>query len=172
MEDFFSSLPGGELLGSVYHVARALVIALNGVLFFGFLYALRKGWKFRPRFNLGKAPQKQLLTLRNAYFRDRWRKLMKKYVSTTPTSETMRLAIIETDALVDELMKDLNFPGEHLADRLQYLNNRDIKSLDHLWDAHRVRNEIVHRPAGGLSIGEGKRTLQKYEAFFKELKVL
>jgi hypothetical protein len=171
MSDLFNSIPGIDSVRGVITIFRALVIALDVALFFGFIYAFRKGRKFRPHFHLGKAPEKQLLTLRNSYFKDRWRKLIEKYVKE-PTSQTMQLAVIEADALVDELLKDLNFPGDHLADRLQYLNNGGIKSLDNLWDAHRLRNEVVHRPAGGLSVAAGMSAIKKYEAFFKELKVL
>jgi len=73
---------------------------------------------------------------------------------------------------VDAVLKDYGFPGEHLADRLMSFTPEDMKSLNRLWDAHRVRNDIVHRPGAGISVGEGKKAIESYEAFLKELEVL
>lgn len=158
-------LPEGHLI-----IGTFIVIVDIG-LFIGFIYAFLKLLKYRPRLEVGKKPVRQLLTLKNAYFRDRWKKIKTKYTAA-PTVDSMRLAVIETDSLIDHVLRDLNFPGEHLADRLSYLNNHDIRSLDGLWEAHRLRNEIVHRPGASLSVREGTQALLKYERFLKEIKIL
>lgn len=171
MNDFnFSSIPGNELLETIYVIGRALIIAIDLVLFVGFLYALRKTWKFRPKFDLGKASRKKLVNLRNAYFRTKWQEII-AHTESTPTPESFQFAIGQADKLVDQLLKDLKFPGEHLADRLGYLNGGDLKSLDGVWEAHRIRNEIAHSPSVRVSISDGQAALKKYEAFFHELQI-
>lgn len=170
--DFLPNIPGVHLLGGVYVIARALFLALDVVLILLIIYVIPKAWKFHPHFDVGKGkPKEKMKNLRRSYFKDRWEKLLKKYTAT-PTPDSLRLAIIEADALVDNLLKDMNFPGDHLADRLSYLNNQQIKSLEGLWEAHRLRNEVVHHPTGAISVRQGTAALTKYEAFFKELEVI
>ncbi len=165
-----SSIPGSNILETIYVIARALITAADLLLLIGVIYAIKKGLKFRPKFDLDRQPKKKLHNLRNAYFKDKWTKLMERY-TTEPNPDSIRLAIIEADALVDHLLKDLRFPGEHLADRLSYLNSGDIKTLDGVWDSHRIRNEIVHRPNSPVSIRDGMAALKRYEAFFHELAI-
>lgn len=170
LAELFTSLPGAKFFGGVYVIARALVIAADVMLIFGFLYAFKKAIRFRPRFDVGKSPRKQIQTLRSSYFKERWNKLLKKYAEA-PTPDSMRLAVIEADAMVDDVLKDLNFPGDHLADRLSYLDAKEIKTLNNLWDAHRLRNDIVHSPSRRLTVREGMSAIEKYKAFFNELKI-
>jgi hypothetical protein len=168
MDEITQAFSGLKFLLPVYTIAKALFIAVDIVLLVGFVYAFRKGWTYRPKFNVGKSPQKQMLTLRNAYFRKRWADLIKKYTEA-PTVDSMRLAVLEADALVDKYLKDLQFPGEHFADRFAYMNKQDLKSVDGVWDAHRARNDIAH--GKNISINEAKTAIKQYEAFFKEIEV-
>jgi hypothetical protein len=171
MNDFTLSLiPGAGILETVYVIARALIIALDLLLVVGFIYAIKKAWKFRPKFDLGKEPRKKLINLRNAYYKTKWQTIV-KHVEGSPTPESYQYAIVQADKLIDQLLKDLKFPGEHLADRLGYLNGGGIKSLDGVWDAHRIRNDIAHSPSLTLSVREGQAALNKYEAFFRELQI-
>jgi len=153
-------------LAPLYTVAKALFIALDVVLLFGFIFAFKKALHFRPKFDFGKNPRKKLHSLRNAYFRKRWDEIINKYTSPK-TTDSMRLAVLESDSLVDKYLKDLRFPGEHFADRFAYMDKQQLKSVDGVWDAHRVRNEIAH--GKNVSIGDAATALKKYEAFFREI---
>ncbi|MDP3975076.1 MAG: hypothetical protein Q8P88_02220, partial [Candidatus Jorgensenbacteria bacterium] len=82
------------------------------------------------------------------------------------------LAIIEADKLVDDALKTSGLQGEHMADRLEKLRVEDYPTLDRLWRAHRVRNELVHTPDFGINEGDAKDVLRVYEKFLKELGAL
>lgn len=167
-----SRIAGFEGLATFNAVVTAIFFILDVLLLIGFCYAFLKAIKYRPHFAF--SPTKKAssrTTLRKAYFKDRWQKMLKK-CEESPTSDSMRLAIIEADALVDRILKDMGFPGEHLADRLANFRSEDMKTLNRLWDAHRVRNDIVHRPGAGITVAEGKSALRKYEAFLEELEIL
>lgn len=167
-----SRIRGFESLATFSEIVTALFFILDVLLLVGFCYAFLKAIKYRPHFEFSHAKKAaSRTTLRKAYFKDRWQKLLKK-CEDSPTSDSMRLGIIEADALVDRILKDMGFPGEHLADRLSNFRSEDMRTLNKLWDAHRVRNDIVHRPGAGITVGEGKSTLGKYEAFLKELEIL
>ena len=91
---------------------------------------------------------------------------------TVPTSENLRLAVIEGDALVDSFLKRAGYEGEHMADRLSQLSAGEVPALERLWDAHRLRNNIVHTPGAAISSHEARAAMKAYEDFLKELGAL
>lgn len=147
-----------------------LLILFTVAIACGFLYALYQAWRFHPRFQLQKQKARKITTLRSAVTHERWRLITKRFSLGTP--ESMRIAVIEADALVDAALKDMDLPGEHLADRLSNLEADEIKSLEGVWRAHRFRNDLVHTPGFALSPGDAKATLDNYEAFLKEIAAL
>ncbi|RJP45691.1 hypothetical protein C4587_00425 [Candidatus Parcubacteria bacterium] len=160
---FWSSKPFG--------VIKGIFLILDALLAFGFVLAVVKGLKFRPHFEIrGSSTRARAASQRNKFFRDRWDATMKKFMQGTP--DAVRVAIIEADSLVDEALKQMSFPGEHFADRLQKLNKEDFKTLDRLWAAHRIRNDLVHTPGFFLSASDAKGVLEDYQAFLKEFGVL
>ena len=64
--------------------------------------------------------------------------------STNPSDWNM--AVLRADALLDEILIKLGYEGETMADRLKIVNSRQIPSLERVWAAHRLRNNIAHDP--------------------------
>jgi hypothetical protein len=88
-------------------------------------------------------------------------------------SADWRLAVIEADIMLDELLKTLGYIGESLGDRLKAVEKSDMLTLDNAWDAHRIRNQIAHQGADfPLSEREAKRAIALYESVFKEYKII
>lgn len=160
-----------EPLATWFLVIKIIFIFVSLVLAFGFLYALYHAWDFHPKFELKRErAKKKMLTLRTAMLRERWESIVKKFSLGTP--ESARLAVIEADALVDTALKAMEIPGEHLADRLSSLDSEELKSIDNLWKAHRMRNDLVHTPGFIISSAGAKMALDHYEAFLKEIEIL
>lgn len=147
------------------------MIGLNLVLFFGFLYAAAHAWPYRPDFNVSAAPtRRKILTLQSAEYAKRWQSVVSKIVPEAPDS--YRLAIIEADAFLDEVLRGIGLPGEHFADRLSRLDEDEVRSVHRVWRAHRVRNDLVHTPGFVITPESGKETLEDYESFLKEIEVI
>jgi len=163
-----------EYVFTIYYVIRLLFIVVDALLLFGFLYALIRGWHYHPNFNAGehggKNHGKRTPTMHDIVLRERWHSIKTKFAIGTP--ESARLAIIEADALVDTALKGMQIPGEHLADRLSNLDQDDIKSMNRVWRAHRLRNDLVHTPGFAVSVPDAQRTMEDYEAFLKEMEVI
>lgn len=96
-----------------------------------------------------------------------WEQLVRR--ANTGTPENLRLAILEADALVDYFLKTSGYAGEHMADRLSQLIGSDMKSLEPLWKAHRLRNDIVHTPGYMISPKTAAQALYAYRDFLIEL---
>jgi hypothetical protein len=102
---------------------------------------------------------------------DRWNTVMEHANSENPSD--WRLAIIESDIILDELLTRTGYEGQSLGEKLKQVTKGDVKSIDLAWEAHKVRNQIAHE--GGdfiLTQRETKRVVNMYATIFAELKYL
>lgn len=79
-----------------------------------------------------------------------------------------RLAVIEADIMLSELLDTMNLTGDSIGEKLKGVEKSDFTTLDLAWEAHKVRNQIAHDPAFLLSQREAKRVIGLYEQVFKE----
>ncbi len=83
------------------------------------------------------------------------------------------MAVIEADALLDDIMKRIGYKGDDLAERLKSIEPSDFDNLQNVWEAHKVRNRLVHEPGKiEFTQDEAKNTIEKYEKALKELKYI
>ncbi len=154
----------------VYEVVRVIFVILDAFLLGIFIYALKKGWEYRPHLHIHKKAEESTFTIRSAMLQDKWNTVREKFSLGTP--EALHVAMIEADAFVDEALKTSGLPGQHMADRLSGLDSNEVKTLDRVWRAHRLRNDIVHTPGFVVSAADAEKAMGDYEAFLKEIEVL
>lgn len=99
-----------------------------------------------------------------------WAKIAAR-LETVSESE-YKLAIIEADDLLNEVLKRLGYMGETLGERLKQLNPVLLPNLDQVQEAHKIRNNIVHDPDYRLSLDQARKTLEIYEKAFRDLQAL
>jgi len=162
---------GPDFWNSVFNAARIVFIVLDIILLVAFFFVFIQAWKFRPELAPYKVRQKKAFTVRDAVFKERWDFIMKK-VAGAGSVDALKLGIIEADKLADDALKKLGLHGEHMADRLEHLSIEQVRTLDRLWRAHRLRNDLVHTPDFNLTPEIAARTLEDYRAFLKEIGVL
>lgn len=99
----------------------------------------------------------------------RWNRVEEQAGSSNP--ESWRLAILEADIMLAELLDMQGYRGETLADKMKQVNKAQFNSIDDAWDAHRVRNRVAHDgSAHELSAQEVRRVIGLYRRVFKEFK--
>jgi hypothetical protein len=80
-----------------------------------------------------------------------------------------RLAVLEADVLLDEMVTHMGYHGDSLGERLRSIEKSDFVTLDKAWEAHAVRNRIAHEGAAfPLASREAKRVIGLYEEVFRE----
>jgi len=152
-------------------IVWALILVLDVALFFGIIIAFMGAWKYRPKLEITTdTRQAREMTLRRAVYGERWNAITKK--AGSGSADSLRMSVIEADSLVNDILREAGFPGEHLADRLSALDPGELKTLDSLWKAHRVRNDLVHTPGFYLSPENAKVLLASYESFLKEVRAI
>lgn len=155
----------------IYSRVQSVFWALNILLLTAIILVFPKTLQFRPRFTLTtKQKRHSAVSTHEERYRKHWEQITVKAKSAPPHSYT--LAIIEADSFVDSILKDLGFEGEHMADRLERADFRDLRSLNNLWRAHKVRNQLVHTPGYDLSVKDAEQYLYSYGEFLRELGIL
>ncbi|MEK7174531.1 MAG: hypothetical protein AAB759_02635 [Patescibacteria group bacterium] len=157
-------------LRNAFAILRVVFIAADVILVFSGIYAFVKSLEYRPSFSGDVAPQKKVLSLQVAVLRERWQAIVKRFKAGVP--ESTRLAIIEADAFVDDILKRMGLPGEHMADRMTRLSPDEVTTLERLWRAHKLRNDLVHTPGFGLSPADAQAAMRDYEAFLNEMSAI
>ena len=98
----------------------------------------------------------------------KWNKVLEHAASEN--SSDWRLAILEADILLGELLTKMGYKGEGIGEQLKSVERGDLESLDDAWEAHKVRNAIAHQGAEfPLSQRETKRVIGLFERVFREL---
>ncbi len=80
-----------------------------------------------------------------------------------------KLAIIEADKVLDDILKLSGYPGDSLGDRLKQVNSSQIANIQDVWTAHKTRNRIVHEPDFEIGQSEAERMIEIYAQAFKGL---
>lgn len=102
---------------------------------------------------------------------NKWQKIVAK--SESQNEAEWKMAIIEADVMLDDLLNQLQLPGDTMADKLKAVEKSDFLTIEYAWEAHKARNMIAHD--GGnfiLSQREARRIISLYEAVFKEFKMI
>ena len=100
--------------------------------------------------------------LRNA----RWDNIQ-TYMESDNESD-WKLAIIEADKLLDELVAKLGYIGDNLGERLKSVEPSDFLTLQAAWEAHKMRNRIAHEQGLHLTRREARRIIDLFGQVFHE----
>ncbi len=101
----------------------------------------------------------------------RWLKIVDHIGSKNPSD--WRLAILEADIILDEMLSKMGYHGQTLSDKLKSVGEGEFQSLNSAWEAHKIRNAIAHEGSDFLiSEREAKRIIGLYEQVFKEFKFI
>lgn len=105
--------------------------------------------------------------LNKSHFQARWLELLSK----VKTPEGMVLAIIDADKLLDEALKKRGFRGKTVGERL-VAAQRHLSDNDAVWQAHKLRNKLVHEHGIKLRKNDTKRALAGFRQALRDLGAL
>lgn len=82
-----------------------------------------------------------------------------------------KMAIVEADKLLDGTLKSMMMAGTTLGERLKFAQYK-YPQLRKVWNAHRLRNQLVHETTFQISPGEARGALNDFKNALKTLNVL
>lgn len=149
-----------ELLQNIFLVFSAiLILAIWRV--FSQLRKLRKGQEERYREIHASAVESTGSAERNY----KWGEILNKIDSFNESD--WRIAIIEADTMLEELLDSMKYHGETVGEKLRAIEESDFTTLNQAWEAHKVRNKIAHE-GSVLTKREVRRVIDLYRQVFEE----
>jgi hypothetical protein len=99
----------------------------------------------------------------------RWNQVKQRIASNDETQ--WKLAIIESDAILDTVIQDMGFHGETMGERLKGIEPGEFPMLNDAWRAHKVRNFIAHDVNYRLPRRTAEVAFNTYQRIFQELNI-
>lgn len=96
-----------------------------------------------------------------------WEKIISHVSSENPAD--WKMAIIEADILLEDVITQMGYQGENLGDKLKKIEQADFPFLQFAWDAHKIRNRIAHEGSAFiLTQREAKRVIGLFEMVLRD----
>lgn len=166
-----SNLDGAKSVVSVIDTILTVIFAIAGVFFLVvIIYVLIKKSELKKKEEEAnnKPHSAEIQTYKK---NERWQSVLDHVDSINPSD--WRLAIIEADNILDEMVTKIGYKGENLGEKLKSVEPSDFLTLQSAWEAHKVRNKIAHE---GLSYKldqrEAKRVISMFEEVFQEFQYI
>jgi hypothetical protein len=85
-----------------------------------------------------------------------------------------KTAILEADKLLGHVLKLLGYRGQTMGDRMKSIKRDDHEKdfFDDMWQAHKVRNEMVHNVSYEVMDFEARKAIKQFERVLRELGVM
>ncbi len=96
-----------------------------------------------------------------------WQSVLEKMEKEDANS--YKLAIIEADKILDNLLKKIGYVGDDMGERLKQITSAQISNIDEVWQAHRVRNRVVHEPDFQITRIQAERAIEIYQKAMEDL---
>jgi hypothetical protein len=97
----------------------------------------------------------------------RWAEVQRHVRSNTETD--WKLAIVEADIMLGEVLAEAGHGGLTIADQLKSAAGGTFKTAQDAWDAHKIRNRIAHEGADFvLTQSMAKEAIYKFQRVFEE----
>jgi hypothetical protein len=102
---------------------------------------------------------------------EQW-ELVEEHVSSDNPSD-WRIAILEADNMLEDMLVRMGYDGESIADRLRTVEPSDFTHIQSAWEAHKVRNQIAHEGVNFVvTQREARRVIELYRKVFEEFRYI
>lgn len=99
-------------------------------------------------------------------------KLVEEHIASEDANK-WKLAILEADIILSELLDTLSLKGESIGEKLKNVEASDFFHIEEAWEAHKIRNAIAHQGSDFLlTQREAKRVVELYRSVFAEFEII
>lgn len=166
------------MIPAVLPYLKFFIISGIGIVILAIVYLCIKAMPFRPPLsflpsidffkNLFSGNKYRGSVMRHQeHIHKKWSKIIS--VIKSNDERDLRLAIIEADSLIDEILKEHGHPGYDMGERMKSIHPGEFSNLDALWEAHKTRNRLVHEAGYKISKEEAKKIIAIYHKCMEDL---
>ena len=167
---FLSNLP----FDLINFFARYAVFSVlfSFVMFFVVWVYASKYMKMREEMLAKVTPIKDEVSLSQEAVENKKWILVEEHINSDDPNK-WKLAILEADIILSELLDTLNLPGTSIGEKLRAIEASDFTNIENAWEGHKIRNEIAHQGSDFLiNQREAKRIIGLYQTVFEEFKII
>lgn len=100
----------------------------------------------------------------------RWQKIAKRL--ETGNASQYKIAILEADKFVDEILAGISHKGENMSERIEQMNPGQLENVEDLARVHRIRNEIIKDKDFMVDEKTARETVAVYEDVLKSFEFI
>ncbi len=156
-------------LSNIWNILVVLSWLFSALLIYGLIYAYIRHEQLGEV--LGEIFKRQEEAYKKIHNPDevknaRWQDVLQHAESDQPND--WKLAIIEADIILEELLSELGYAGSSVGDKLKSAP-ASFRTIEQAWRAHSVRNRIAHEGAN-FELNEliARQTIAEYKMVFDE----
>jgi len=99
-----------------------------------------------------------------------WKQIQKRL--KTKKESQLKLAILEADQILNEILRMAGYPGKNLDERLEQINSAQLSNIEEIKQAHKLKNRIVSEPDFIITPNEAGIIIDIYKKAFQELNLI
>lgn len=97
---------------------------------------------------------------------------VQKHIDSENSSD-WKLAILEADIMLAEMLDKFALPGDSVGEKLKAVEKSDFNTIEQAWEGHKIRNAIAHEGSEFvISQREAKRVIDLFKQVFDEFKLI
>jgi hypothetical protein len=162
-----------HIFSSFMETVSAISIFISLLLVMGIMYTKFRYKEITEAFKVAQGGKKaEVENIDPSQFQSagpdpRWQEI-ERHMSTNSQAE-WRVAIIESDIILYDMLDQMGYEGDTVAEKLKTVDRANFATLDDAWRAHKIRNIIAHEGANyELSRDEADRAIRLFKKVFEE----
>lgn len=176
---FYELITGSDtsvdgVVGTFYEfwqIFSIIAFAFAGLFLFGIIYAKLRTHELEEAVDHALEEAEHLYahtySAQSHSKNERWDQAVAHAESDNPND--WRLAIIEADIILEEVLTKLGYAGLTIGDKLKQASPQFFTTIEDAWKAHKVRNDIAHRGSDFILTKRlVKETIEQYRRVFVE----
>lgn len=100
----------------------------------------------------------------------RWQKIIQRL--ETGSASQYKIAILEADKFVDEILEGISHKGKNMAEKLEQMNPGQLENIEDLARVHKIRNEIIQNEGFVVDEKTARETVAVYEDVLKSFEFI
>jgi len=148
-------------------IITIISLLLMSVFIFSFVLFFRKAKKIKSEKTAERSERGEKVL---GDFKENWEGVLSHMNSASESD--WKLAVMEADKIVDRILLLKGYKGESMAERMTSIDKEELESIELLWEAHKVRNRIAHKPGFRLDYNQAKKIVSYYEEVLNDLRAL
>lgn len=165
--------PWYETIANAWYLFSIISFVFSAALLIGAVYSMIRFFQLRAEQDAALLEEERAFKASHAARGEesRWQATLAHVSSDNPND--WRIAIVEADIMLEELLDSLGYVGATISDKLKTVRPEAFRGIEDAWEAHKVRNAIAHQGSDFVLTKRAvQETIARYQRVFEEFKFI